>query len=64
MSAPTVLRIHPADNVVIARRQLVGGTVLAQEAITVAGLVPPGHKIAARAIAAGEEARCTSSRSR
>jgi altronate hydrolase len=57
MSAPTVLRIHPADNVVIARRQLVGGTVLAQEAITVAGLVPPGHKIAARAIAAGEEVR-------
>ena len=40
MSAPTVLRIHPADNVVIARRQLVGGTVLAQEAIIVAGLVP------------------------
>jgi Flp pilus assembly protein CpaB len=34
VSSPTVLRIHPTDNVVIARRQLVGGTVLAQEEMT------------------------------
>ncbi len=52
-----VIRIHPADNVVIARHQLLGGSVLASECLTVAGLVPPGHKIATRAIAAGEPVR-------
>ena len=53
--SPPVIRIHPGDNVVIARRQLLGGTVLADEAgLVVAGLVPPGHKLASRAIAAGQ----------
>jgi altronate hydrolase len=56
MSSPAI-RIHAADNVVIARRQLLGGTVLEEEGITVSGLVPPGHKIATRAIAAGEPVR-------
>jgi altronate hydrolase len=56
-TVPPVIRIHPADNVVIARRQLLGGTVLASEGITVAGLVPPGHKIATRSIAVGEPVR-------
>ncbi len=51
------IRIHAADNVVIARRQLLAGTVLEGEGVTVAGLVPPGHKIATRAIAAGEPVR-------
>ena len=54
---PLVIRIHPADNVVIARRQLVSGTRLAGEDVTVAGLVPPGHKIAVRPIATGEPVR-------
>ncbi len=52
-----VIRIHPRDDVVIARRQLVGGTRLESEGITVSGLVPPGHKVATRAIAAGEPVR-------
>jgi altronate hydrolase len=52
-TSPTI-RIHAADNVVIARRQLLGGTVIAEEGVTVAGLVPPGHKVATRPIAAGE----------
>jgi len=51
------IRIHPADNVVIARRQLVSGTRLEGEGVTVQGLVPPGHKVAARAMAAGEPVR-------
>ena len=54
--APTI-RIHPADDVVIARHQLVGGTVIAGEGVTVIGLVPPGHKMAVRAIAAGQPVR-------
>ena len=52
-----VIRIHPADNVVIARRQLVSGTRLEGEGVTVVGLVPPGHKVAVRAITAGEPVR-------
>ncbi len=52
-----VIRIHLADDVVIARHQLLGGTRLAQEGVTVSGLVPPGHKVAVRAIAAGEPVR-------
>ena len=52
-----VIRIHPADDVVIARVQLLGGTRIESVGITVAGLVPPGHKIAVRAIAAGQPVR-------
>ena len=52
-----IIRIHAADDVVIARHQLVGGTVLASEGVTVSGLVPPGHKLAVRAIAAGQPVR-------
>ena len=56
--APPTIRIHPADNVVIARRQLLGGTVLADEGgLTTSGLVPPGHKLATAAIAAGAAVR-------
>ena len=43
------IRIHPADDVVIAKQQLVGGTRLEGEGVTVAGLIPPGHKVAVRA---------------
>ncbi|MEP7281883.1 MAG: UxaA family hydrolase, partial [Rubrivivax sp.] len=51
------IRIHPNDNVVIARRQLLGGTPLDGEGVCVTGLVPPGHKVATSAIAAGDAVR-------
>ena len=54
---PLVLRLNPADDVVIARRQLVSGTLVKSEGVTVIGLVPPGHKLATRAIAAGAPVR-------
>ncbi len=57
MSEALVIRIHPADAVVIARHQLVGGTKLPSEGVTVIGLVPPGHKISVRAIAQGAPVR-------
>jgi len=57
MSQNPVIRIHAADNVVIARHQLLGGTRIAEEGLTVAGLIPPGHKLATRPIAAGEAVR-------
>lgn len=56
MTAPFI-RIHPDDDVVIARSQLLGGTRLEGEGVTVAGLVPPGHKVAVRAIAKGQPVR-------
>ncbi|MGI4779691.1 MAG: UxaA family hydrolase [Janthinobacterium lividum] len=49
------IRLHPADDVVIARAQLVGGTPI--EHIASRGLIPPGHKVAMRAIATGEPVR-------
>ena len=52
-----VIRIHAQDNVVIARQQLLGGTVLASEGVTVSGLVPPGHKVATCDIALGQPVR-------
>ncbi len=51
------IRLNPNDDVVIARTQLVGGTLLADENVTVSGLVPPGHKVATRAIRAGSPIR-------
>ncbi|CAM8624054.1 UxaA Altronate dehydratase [Comamonadaceae bacterium] len=52
-----VIRIHTQDNVVIARQQLLGGTRIESENVTVSGLVPPGHKVATQSIAAGEPVR-------
>src|SRR5215471_2720413 len=48
------IRLHANDDVVIARQQLVSGTALLDEKVTVSGLIPPGHKVATRAIRAGE----------
>ena len=56
MAPPPVIRLHPEDNVVIARATLlpgapVGDNVLATQRI------PAGHKVAVRAIAPGEPVR-------
>ncbi|MEO8303550.1 MAG: altronate dehydratase family protein [Betaproteobacteria bacterium] len=51
------IRLHPNDDVVIARTQLVGGTLLAEENVTVSGLIPPGHKVATKALRAGVPVR-------
>lgn len=51
---PLVIRLHRDDDVVIAREQLIGGTRLPAENLAVSGLIPPGHKVATRSIAAGE----------
>ena len=49
------IRLHPADDVLIARSQLLGGTLV--EGIAVRGMIPPGHKIATHAIAPGQPVR-------
>lgn len=55
--ASQVIRLHPDDDVVIALTQLIGGTTLKSEGIVAAGLIPAGHKVATRDIAAGEPVR-------
>ena len=49
------IRLHPDDNVVITRTQLVGGTH--REDFAVRGLIPPGHKVATRALGPGDAVR-------
>lgn len=57
MKTPAVIRLHANDDVVIARNQLVSGTVIKEEGITVVGLIPPGHKMATRTIEPGTPVR-------
>ena len=49
------IRLHPADDVLIARAQLVGGTDV--DGVKVRGIIPAGHKVAVRDIAVGEPVR-------
>jgi altronate hydrolase len=57
MMADPVIRLHPSDDVVVARRQLVAGTHIHRENLAVRGLVPAGHKLAVRRIEAGNAVR-------
>ena len=54
---PLYLRLNPADDVVIACREIEAGTNLLKEGVVVKERIPSGHKIATRAIAAGEPVR-------
>jgi altronate hydrolase len=49
-----VIRLHPQDDVVISLDQLVSGTLISSEGVTVTGLIPPGHKLATKSIATGQ----------
>jgi altronate hydrolase len=54
---PLFLRLNPADDIVIACRELETGTNLLKEGVVVKERIPAGHKVATRAIAAGEPVR-------
>jgi altronate hydrolase len=54
--SPTI-RLHGNDDVVIARKQLLSGTMLDEEQLRVVGLIPPGHKIATHALTIGQTVR-------
>ncbi|GAB4170101.1 MAG: altronate dehydratase family protein [Thalassobaculales bacterium] len=54
MAAPLTIRLNPADNIVIARMDLLPGTPVPGEGVVAAMRIPPGHKIATRAIARNE----------
>src|SRR5512141_1774255 len=54
---PLYLRLNPADDVGIACRELEPGTTPLKEGVVCAERIPAGHKVATRAIAAGEPVR-------
>ena len=57
MTTASAIRLHPNDDVLIATRQLLPGTVVDGDGVSATDLVPPGHKFAAHAIAAGAPVR-------
>src|SRR5436853_5634389 len=52
-AADLTIRLHPQDDVVIARVALPAGTLVPKESIRVSVRVPPGHKVAVRDVAKG-----------
>ena len=57
MSTSPLIRLHPADNVLVAKSPLALGQHLPEFDVRARAQVPAGHKIAARAIAKGEQVR-------
>ena len=54
MNLPSpLIRLHPEDNVLVARQPLALGQSLPEFGVKARAQVPAGHKIAARAIAEG-----------
>ena len=56
MTAPLTIRLHPGDNVIVARMDILPGTRVEGEVVA-ATRVPPGHKILTRAVKKGEALR-------
>ena len=56
MSAPIAIRLHPNDNVVVARMDILPNTRI-EDDVAAATRVPPGHKILTRAVKKGEPLR-------
>ena len=52
-----VIRLNPADDVVIARLDLLPGVAIADEGLRAATRIPAGHKVARHAIAKGAPVR-------
>ena len=53
-AADLTIRLHPDDDVVIARLEIPTGTLLTKENVRAMVTIPAGHKIAVRAVAAGQ----------
>ena len=51
------IRLHPADNVVVARTDILPGTEIPGEGVTLREAIPGGHKLTTAAIAKGEPLR-------
>ncbi|HLS86990.1 MAG TPA: altronate dehydratase family protein [Burkholderiales bacterium] len=55
--AEPTIRLHPADDVVIARVDVPAGTMIAAEGVRASMAVPAGHKLAVRPVAQGRPVR-------
>jgi len=55
-AADLTIRLHPEDDVVIARVEIPAGTLLAKENVRSSAIIPAGHKVAVRPIARGRPA--------
>ncbi|HUQ25558.1 MAG TPA: altronate dehydratase family protein [Burkholderiales bacterium] len=53
-AADLTIRLHPEDDVVIARVEIPAGTMVTKENVRAAVRVPAGHKIAVRAVEKGK----------
>jgi len=56
-AAELTIRLHPGDDVVIARVEIPAGTLIQREGVRTAAMIPAGHKLAARAVEAGKAVR-------
>jgi altronate hydrolase len=56
-AADLTIRLHPDDDVVIARMEIATGTLLKTEKLTTVVTIPAGHKLAVRNIAQGQPVR-------
>jgi altronate hydrolase len=56
-AAQLTIRLHPDDNIVVARADLLPGTPLPLEGIAARSRIPSGHKVATRRIARDEPVR-------
>ena len=56
-AAQIIIRLHEADNVVVARADITAGTEITGEGISALANVPAGHKIATADITKGDEIR-------
>ncbi len=57
MNSSSAIRLHETDDVLIATQQLIPGTEIGAERVTVRDLIPNGHKLAARDLKKGEAIR-------
>jgi arabinonate dehydratase len=56
-AAELTIRLHPEDDVVIARIEIPTGTLVAKEKVSAVVTIPAGHKLAVREIAQGQPVR-------
>ena len=56
-AAELTIRLHPDDDVVIARVEVPAGTLVQKEGVRTEAMIPAGHKLATRAVAAGKPVR-------
>ena len=56
-AADLTIRLHPDDDVVIARADIPTGTLIRKEKVSAVVTIPAGHKLAVRDIAQGEPVR-------